>query len=101
LKVHAGVWLCRTERQTAAGAIRATFRTKAGLLDKIFFDCDFELTPVSRLQGLENALRNVPLDETALLEVTDSFYELHEVKSPGIEAKDWVAALLEAKKFIR
>lgn len=98
VKIHAGVWLYETAYETEGGLIRLALRTKNGLIDHISINGDLAFQPVSRLRGLENVLRNVELSQAPLEEVVEAFYAMHEIESPGIAVRDWVAAILQIKE---
>ena len=97
MKIHANVWLHEILHETQSGQVRLIIRTKGNRIDRVFIDTEFETLPVHRLNGLEQLLRNVEITETALTEIVEVFYELHQVESPRISIQDWVAAVLKCK----
>lgn len=97
VKVHAGVWIGETSHPANGREIRTLMRTKGNRIDHISLSGDFEINPSYRLKGLENALRNVEMEEENLRELLEAFFELHDAETPGIPVKDWVKAVLKMK----
>jgi lipoate-protein ligase A len=97
VKIHADVWLFEVSQETEGGIIQLVIRTKRKRIDQISIKGDFEIRPANKLKGLENVLRNVEISKEALTEVLEAFYELHEVKTPGISIQDWVEAIIQCK----
>ncbi|TNE55289.1 MAG: hypothetical protein EP344_13415 [Bacteroidetes bacterium] len=97
VKIHAGVWMYDIAWKTEGGRIDLLIRTKAQRIDLISIKGDLTFQPVGKLKGLENALRNVDIDEMSLTEVLEAFYMLHQIESPGITINDWVEAIMKAK----
>jgi len=98
LKIHVDVWLHEISQKTEGGAIQLIIRTKGKRIDQVSIKGDFKIRPSNKLKGLENVLRNVEISKVALTEVIEAFYELHQVKTPGIFVGDWVEAIVKCKK---
>lgn len=99
VKIHAGVWLYETDYKTAGGLIRMAIRTKGSLIDHLSISGDLAFQPAQRLRELENLLRNIEVAEENLTEAVETFYEMHQIDSPGIVVGDWVAAILQIRSL--
>ncbi len=97
LKVHAGVWLFQANLQTAGGIIQVALRTKGQRIDKIAFSGDFDFQPKYRLEGFEESLRNVALQEENIREMVECFFELHGASTPNVSTADWTAAIMQCQ----
>lgn len=98
VKVHAGVYIGEIEHSANGHSLNATIRTRGPAIDQVSFSGDFPFHPKSKLNGLERALHNVPLEAESLRETLEAFFELHGAESPGIEIDDWMTILLKMKK---
>jgi len=96
VKIHAGVWLYEIVHETANGVrLHMHIRTRNGKIDIVHVDRNISFEPQSRLEGLENVLRNVHISEESLTEMVSGFYQMHSLQSPGIGVEDWVSAILQ------
>ncbi len=58
---------------------------------------DFFIFPEEALEDLEKGLLGVELNRGALMDSVRSFYEKHEIESPGIGPEDLVEAIEKAR----
>lgn len=97
VKIHADVYLLEAAHKAPGGLIRATARLREGRIDDLTLSGDFTMLPSFAVGALEQAMRGVILDASALRARVDDFYASLNVQSPGVSAEDWVAAIMALK----
>jgi lipoate-protein ligase A len=97
IKIHSDVWLYQTNYSTPGAQVYATLRVKEDRIDDVSLSGDFQFHPESKLREFENFLLNRKLSNAGLLAAIESFYQAEGIHSPGLQAQDWVRALLMHK----
>jgi len=98
VKIHADVWMYEISHKIRNGTIDLVIRTKGKRIDAISIKGDIVIRPAYKLKALEKLLHNVEITEESLSEIVMAFYWLHQVDTPGIVIKDWVEAIMQAKR---
>jgi len=97
VKIHADVYLAEAAYKAPGGLLRATARLREGRVDDITLSGDFTMLPAFAVGALEQALRGVALDATAIRAKVAEFYRSLPIQSPGVAVEDWVNAVQAIK----
>lgn len=98
VKIHGDVWIFESFNTTESGkTFLLTIRTKGKRINQLSIKGEVDFSPPHKLKSFEVYLRNVEINEYALHEAIAAFYLLHDIKTPGIEIKDWVNCILKIK----
>jgi lipoate-protein ligase A len=92
VKIATGVKIVRRVYKAPGGLIRATFEVKGDKLGTVSLAGDFFCYPREAIAELEGALEGTPV--ATLPETLDTFYEEHEIDTPGVSVADWLQALV-------
>jgi len=60
---------------------------------------DFTLYPKNKLRTLESSLKGTEREKSELTSKIEEFYEEADVQTPGVKAKDFTKAIMEANKI--
>jgi lipoate-protein ligase A len=98
VKIHADVRVTEATSKAPGGLIRVTARLREGRIDDLTLSGDFTLLPAPGVGAIEQALRGMPVDQTACARRIDEVYRALRLQSPGLTPDDiarTVAALLQ------
>lgn len=98
VKIHEDVRVHEADLKTAGGLVRVTARLWDGRIDDISISGDFTIYPRSAASEIETALKGLPAEAPAVLELVRGFYRDRSVQSPGLEPEDWAEAFAAALK---
>jgi lipoate-protein ligase A len=94
VKIHADVYVAEAVYKSRGGLIRTTVRMRDGRIDDVTLSGDFTMLPSVAVGALEQGLRGVALNESAVRDAVTNFYHALPVQSPGVDIADWVAAVM-------
>ena len=94
VKIKEGVEVFYGLHKARGGLIRTAEEVSGGKIEEITISGDFTFYPKERLDGLEDSLEKVPLEEEKIIERVETFYGKEGVESPGVEFKDFATTIL-------
>lgn len=95
VKVHADLWVGQVVWEGFSGReLRLTLLLKGKRIQQVHFGKGFQLSPSYRVDGLQRALRNMPLEEESLLQMIQAFFQLHNVSSSELDPTTLTQALM-------
>ena len=96
VKVATGIAVAESAYKSKGGLIRVTLELAGTKINDILISGDFWLYPPDALSKLEQALRGAGIDKGEITERIRSFYNLHNIESPGTTPEDFSKAVLMA-----
>jgi lipoate-protein ligase A len=98
VKIKEGLEVFYGLHKARGGLIRTAEEVSEGRIEDIAISGDFTFYPKERLDGLEESLEKVPLEEDRIIERVETFYEEKGIESPGVESKDFATTILNPLK---
>ena len=98
VKIKEGLEVFYGLHKARGGLIRTAEEVSEGRIEDITISGDFTFCPKERLDGLEESLEKVPLEENRIIERVETFYEEKGIESPGVESKDFATTILSPVK---
>lgn len=96
VKIKEGVEILYGIYKAKGGLVRTAQQVDHKKIRDIGISGDFTLYPKKELATLEQSLQDTKREKDELLLKIDEFYEKTEVQSPGVDAKDFTKAIMEA-----
>ncbi|KXB09043.1 hypothetical protein AKJ35_01485 [candidate division MSBL1 archaeon SCGC-AAA833F18] len=84
------------EFKAPKGVIKVELELEDNKISSLSLSGDFFMHPEGALDQLEETLINVRVEEEELLSTIQEFYDSTGVKTPMLEPKHWVKAILRA-----
>jgi lipoate-protein ligase A len=97
VKIKEGIEILYGIYKAKGGLVRTAQEVEHKKLRDIGISGDFTMYPKKELSTLEHSLQNTKREKDELIATIDEFYEKTEVQSPGVKAKDFTKAIMEAK----
>jgi lipoate-protein ligase A len=94
VKIKEGLEVFYGLHKARGGLIRTAEEVSEGRIEDINISGDFTFYPKERLDGLEESLEKVPLEEDRIIERVETFYEEKGIESPGVASKDFALTIL-------
>ena len=98
VKIREGVEVLYGLHKAKGGLIRTAEEVSESKIEEITISGDFTFCPKEGLDGLEESLEKVPLEEEKIIERVESYYEQKKVESPGVESRDIAKTILNPVK---
>ncbi len=96
VKIHEDVRVVEAAHKAPGGLVRVTARLREGRIDDISFSGDFTILPTLAVGALEQALRGIVAEPTALAAALREAYRALAIQAPGLTPEDLAAAVLAA-----
>jgi lipoate-protein ligase A len=96
VRIHEGVRVAEGAYKAAGGLIRCIAVVRDDVLDDVAFSGDFTAQPADVPARLAEVLMGCAVAEQALHERASTFYAQIRPETPGVNADDWVTAILRA-----
>lgn len=96
VKIQEDVQVGEAAFKAPGGLVRATVRTRGGLIDDLVLSGDFTLLPASALGEIETGLRGEPCSLGPLTAKVQAIYEALGVQAPGLEPQHLATAITTA-----
>ncbi len=93
VKVREGVYVVQKLAKLPGGLLRVTALSQEGRLSGVQFSGDFFCYPRNALVELERALEDAPIERAGITQAIETFYQRHEVETPGITPEDLAGIL--------
>jgi lipoate-protein ligase A len=94
VKIAEGIYVIQKMLKTPGGLIRATAVNQGGVLNDVHISGDFFFFPAANLVDLEHALEGTSADAENISKCVDSFYQQHQIESPGVVPADFAQVLV-------
>lgn len=91
-----GGFLRYAEFKAPKGVIKVELELSDDVISSLALSGDFFLYPEEAIEQLEKTLRGVRAERASLLAVVREFYSSSGVRTPMLEPKHWVEAILKA-----
>jgi lipoate-protein ligase A len=95
VRIHEDVSVVEATHKAPGGLIRATAQLRDGRIGDIALTGDFTMQPATLVAALEHQLRGLPVAEAPIGRHVEQFYARFQPQSPGVQAEDWVAAIVK------
>ena len=99
VKIKEGIEILYSTYKAQGGIVHTAQEVKNTKLKDIGISGDFTLYPKKELENLEYTLRNTEREKSELTSKIEEFYEETDVQTPGVKAKDFTKAIMEAKQI--
>lgn len=76
------------------GLIRTAEEVSERKIEDITISGDFTFYPKENLNGLEQSLKGVDLEEDQIIERVETYYEEKDIESPGVGSRDFAMTIL-------
>ena len=96
VRIHEGVRVAEGATKAPGGMIRCVAVIRDDTLDDVGFSGDFTVNPADMPDRLAESLVGCAVAEDTFLQRVTAYYEEVRPETPGVTAKDWVTALLQA-----
>lgn len=93
VKIAEGVYVIQKMLKTPGGLIRVTAVNENGRLKDVHLSGDFFFFPADNLVDLEQALDGVSGETQAIAQAVATFYQQHQIESPGVVPLDFANVL--------
>ena len=94
VKIREGVEIYYGLHKARGGLIRTAEEISDNRIEGIAISSDFTFYPKEYLNGLEESLKKVPLEENRIMEKIGDYYQEKGIESPGVESKDFAETIL-------
>lgn len=98
VKIREGVEISYSTYKAKGGLIRTTQEIEKDIINDIGISGDFQFYPKSRLDKLEDELKQTERKEKILNARLEKFYDRDKVDSPGVRPEDFTRAVLAIRK---
>jgi lipoate-protein ligase A len=98
VKIKEGIEILYSTYKAQGGIVRTSQEVKNTRLKDIGISGDFTLYPKKELENLEYTLKDTEREKSELTSKIEKFYEETDVQTPGVKAKDFTKAIMEAKQ---
>jgi lipoate-protein ligase A len=98
VKIKEGIEILYSAYKAQGGIVRTAQEVKNTRLKDIEISGDFTLYPKKELENLEYTLKDTEREKSELTSKIEKFYEETDVQTPGVKAKDFTKAIMEAKQ---
>jgi lipoate-protein ligase A len=98
VKIKEGIEILYGIYKAKGGLVRTAQEVENKQLRDIGISGDFTLYPKNELQNLEYSLKDTEREKSELTSKIEEFYEETDVQTPGVKAKDFTKAIMEAKQ---
>ena len=99
VKIKEGIEILYGAYKAKGGLVRTAQEVENKQLRDIGISGDFTLYPKNELQNLEYSLKDTEREKSELTSKIEEFYEETDVQTPGVKAKDFTKAIMEAKQL--
>lgn len=93
VKIAEGVYVIQKMLKTPGGLIRVTAVNENGNLKDVHLSGDFFFFPAANLVDLEQALSGLPVETQVITQTITTFYQQHQIESPGVVPLDFANVL--------
>ena len=97
VKIKEGIEVLYGIYKAKGGLIRTSQEVENRYLNDIGISGDFTLYPKNELQNLEYSLKDTKREKDEIISKIDEFYGSKDIQTPGVKAKDFTTAIMEAK----
>ena len=94
VKIREGVEIYYGLHKAKGGLVRTAEEISGKEIEDITISGDFTFHPKEYLNGLEESLKKVPLEENRIMEKIGDYYQERGIESPGVESKDFAETIL-------
>lgn len=98
VKIKEGIEILYGMYKAKGGLVRTAQEVENKQLRDIGISGDFTLYPKNELQTLESSLKDTEREKSELTSKIEEFYEETDVQTPGVKAKDFTKAIMEANR---
>jgi lipoate-protein ligase A len=101
VKIREGVEIYYGLHKARGGLVRTAEEIAERKIEDITISGDFTFHPKEYLNGLEESLKKVPLEENQIIERVEDYYQEKGIESPGVDSKDFALTILSPIRISR